>query len=387
MSKKRKKSVILLTPGPVNLTAQIRKDLSEPALHHRSLEFEKILRSVSKKLMAFFQTLQPVLILNSSGTGAMEAAISNTCSPGDPVLFLCAGKFGNRWRDMGKAYNLRVSSLEAPLGKAPSAEKVLQFLKKNPKTKAIFTQACETSTATNQPVKELGKILKKFSQTLLIVDGVTGFGAMDLQMDKWGIDVLIGGSQKSFQLPAGLAFIALSKKAWERQAKSQCPKYYFDLLREKQAMEKGYTAFSSNVTFIRALERNTQLFSKNSRQKQLLRCKALAHSTWTFCKEMNLKLLSSQPALSATAICMPTGCSGEKIKARLEKDHGIIVAGGQDTLKDKIIRIGHLGPLTKAQHLKGLRAFGQELRKINPKAYSLKKLNQALKEARKHLSY
>ena len=242
MPAKRKKSFILLTPGPVNLTSQTRRELSNPALHHRALEFERILKSVGKKLQDFFQTSQPVLILNSSGTGAMEAAITNTCSPGDSVLFLCAGKFGQRWRDMGKAYNLHVNSLEAPLGETIPIEKIRHFLQKKSKTRALFVQACETSTATNQPVKELGQLLRKYPETLLIVDGITGLGAMELNMDKWGIDVLIGGSQKSFQLPAGLAFIALSAKAWKRQAKSQCPKYYFDLLREKQAMEKRQTA-------------------------------------------------------------------------------------------------------------------------------------------------
>ena len=385
MPAKRKKSFILLTPGPVNLTSQTRRELSNPALHHRALEFERILKSVGKKLQDFFQTSQPVLILNSSGTGAMEAAITNTCSPGDSVLFLCAGKFGWRWRDMGKAYNLRVNSLEARLGEAIPIEKIRHFLQKKPKTRALFVQACETSTATNQPVKELGQLLRKYPETLLIVDGITGLGAMELNMDKWGIDVLIGGSQKSFQLPAGLAFIALSAKAWKRQAKSKCPKYYFDLLREKQALEKKQTAFSSNVTFIRALERNNQLFSKNNRQKQILKCRALAHSTWSFCRKMNLKLLSSKPSFSVTAIHVPKECCGEQIKDRLEKNHGIIIAGGQGVLKGKILRIGHLGPVTRTQHLKGLKALGQELQKINPKVYSSQNMGQALKEAEKEL--
>lgn len=381
----RKKSFILLTPGPVNLTSQIRKALSGPALHHRSLEFERILESVGKKLRDFFQTLQPVLILNASGTGAMEAALSNTCSPGDSALFLSAGKFGERWRDMGKAYKLRVKTLKAPLGDVVSPERVLNFLRQNPETKAVFLQACETSTGAVQPINELAKRMKSYPQTLLIVDGVTGFGAMNLNMDKWGLDVLIGGSQKSFHLPAGLSFIALSEKAWKRQAESRCPKYYFDLKREKEALEKKQTAFSSNVTFIRALERNTQLFSKESRKNQILKCEALARSTWAFCEKMNLRLFAKKPGYALTAIEMPEQCCSEKIKAALEKNHGIIVAGGQGELKGQILRIGHLGPLTRSQHLKGLKALAWELRKINPKAYNSKTGNLAVKAAEKEM--
>lgn len=386
MPGQRKKSFILLTPGPVNLTPEVRNRLSQPALHHRSLEFKKILKSLGQKLQEVFQTSQPVLILNSSGTGAMEAALSNTCSPGESVLFLSAGKFGERWRDMGLAYGLKVKSLEAPWGKPVSSKKVQQFLKKNPKTKAVFVQACETSTATNHPIKELGEVLKKYPETLFIVDGVTGLGSMELKMDKWGIDVLIGGSQKSFQLPTGLAFIALSKKAWARQSQSQYPKYYFDLRREKQALEKEETAFSSNVTFIRALEGNRLLFSKSGWRQQLLKCQALARSTWAFCREMDLKLFSSQPSFAVTAIQMPQGCLVEKIKNNLEKIHGIVIAGGQGILKDKILRIGHLGPITSSQHLKGLKAFGQELQKTHPTIYTQRKLSQALKKAKTELS-
>ena len=374
-----------MTPGPVNLTPQIKKALSQPALHHRSLEFEKILESVEKKLQGFFQTSQPVLILNASGTGAMEAALNNTCSPGDPVLFLVTGKFGERWRDMGKVYKLRVKTLQAPLGDIVSPKQVLHFLHKNPETKAVFIQACETSTGVAYPIKELSKMMKSHPKTLLIVDGVTGFGAMELNMDKWGLDVLIGGSQKSFQLPTGLSFIALSEKAWKRQAESRCPKYYFDLKREKEALKKKQTAFSSNVTFIRALERNTKLFSKEGQRNQILKCEAFARSTWAFCKAMNLKLFSKHPAYALTAIEMPKAYCSEKIKANLEKNHGIIVAGGQGKLKGEILRIGHLGPLTQFQHLKGLKALAKELQKIDPKIYSSKTVNLAVKTAKKEL--
>ena len=212
MPKKRKKSFILLTPGPVNLTSEVRRHLSQPALHHRSLEFERILKSLGKKLQGFFQTSQPVLILNSSGTGAMEAAISNTCSPGDLVLFLSAGKFGERWRDMGLAYGLNVKTLESPWGEAIALKRVQYFLKKHPKTKAVFVQACETSTATNHPVKELAEVLKKYPETLFIVDGITGLGSMDLKMNKWGMDVLIGGSLKAFNCRQDWLLLLFQKK-------------------------------------------------------------------------------------------------------------------------------------------------------------------------------
>ena len=246
-------SPVLLTPGPVPLYPGALKALSEPAIHHRSSEFSSLFLKLQVLLQQIFQTRQIVLVLNASGTGAMSAALLNTLSPGDQVLAVCAGKFGDRWADMATAYHLQVIKLKVPWGEAADPGAVRRALEKHPDIKAILIQACETSTGVLHPVKAIAGLVKKRPHTLCLVDAISAVGAMSIPMDKWHIDALIGGSQKSMALPAGMSFVALSDKAWKFNACSKLPVYYFDLKKEKTAQLKGYTAFSSNVAYIRAL--------------------------------------------------------------------------------------------------------------------------------------
>ena len=382
----RKKTYILLTPGPVPLLRQTRQILSEPPLHHRSSEFQIIFKELQKKLQTVFQTKNQVLILNSSGTGAMEAALINTLSPGDQVICVCGGKFGERWRDMALSHGLKVHSLNVPWGRTLPLTEAEKSFKKHPKTKAFLVSACETSTGTEHPIEELSLLLKKYPDTLFMVDGITGLGAMNLNMDAIGIDVLIGGSQKSFMLPAGLAFIALSNKSWRFQKQSTCPRYYFNLAKEKEAQRTGQTAFSSNVTLIKALDKNLTFFEKKGVKHFIHRSHSLAKVTRHFCKTLNLSILSEKPASAVTAIKMPEGVSGKKVQYIMEKEAHVIVAGGQGILKDKIIRIGHLGPVTNKDLIHGLKALGQTIRKLQPEIYSIIQLNKALKTAKEGLS-
>ena len=386
----KKKESMLFTPGPVIFSSSVRKSLAGPSLHHRSSDFQNILKSVSKKLKTLFQTVQPVLTLNSSGTGAMEAAVVNTCSPGDEALFLSAGKFGERWSAMGKSFGLRANILKARYGETFSPKEIERFLQRRPQTKALFVQAVETSTGTAHPITALSKILKKFPQTLFIVDGSTAAGAVSLKMDLQSIDVLIGASQKSAGLPAGMAFIALSEKAWKRQAAARCPKYYFDLLKERHALERGETAFSANTAFLRALDESALPASSKVLQMHIARIQALAHSTAAFCKAMGLKLFSSAPAASVTAVCLPekngSTDSWKKLNDGLRLRHGFVFAGGQGPLKGRIFRIGHLGPIHKSLHLRALKALAQELRRIyGARRFSAQKCKDALRAASKEL--
>ena len=381
-----KRSYILLTPGPVPLLKQTREILSEPAFHHRSPEFQKIFNELRKKLQYIFQTKEEVLVLNSSGTGAMEASLVNTLSPGDQVICVCGGKFGERWKEIALSYGMKVHALNVPWGKTLSLTETKKKLKKYPAAKAFLVSACETSTGTEHPIEELSLLLKKYPDTLFMVDGITGLGAMKLNMDNMGIDVLIGGSQKSFMLPAGLAFIALSGKAWKFQRQSTCPRYYFNLKKEQEVQRKGQTAFSANVSLIKALEKNLSLFRKKGLKHFIRRSETLAKATHGFCAMLKFPLLSEKPASSVTAIQMPKGISGEKVKYLMEKEAHVIVAGGQGILKDKIIRIGHLGPVTNKDLLQGLSSMGQQIRKIQPKIYSEKQLNKALNTAKEELS-
>ena len=234
---------LLLTPGPVILSPSVRNTLSQPMWHHRSLEFKKTLKQVSSDLQEIFQTKQPVLILHSTGTGAMEAALSNTLSPGEKVLCICTGKFGKRWKDIAHAFGMTVCSIDTLPGKTVSVDMIEKELEKTKSIRALLVTACETSTATEQPIKEIAQMLKKYPEVLFIVDGITALGAMELPMDEWEIDVLVAGSQKSFMIPTGLAFIALSKKAWNAESTSFCPRYYFDLKKEKTSPVTGANGF------------------------------------------------------------------------------------------------------------------------------------------------
>ena len=363
MKRNKKEDELLLTPGPVLLSPFVRKALSRPMWHHRSFKFEKVLREVSSDLKDIFQTKQPVLILNSTGTGAMEAALSNTLSPGEEVLCICAGKFGERWKEIALAFNLKVHLVNVPSGEAVRPKIIQKNLEKNKQIRALLLSACETSTATEQPVKEIAKVLENHPQTLFIVDGMTALGASELPMDKWNIDVLIAGSQKSFMLPTGLAFISLSKKAWKAVEKASCPRYYFDLKKEKKAQAKGQTAFSSSVTLIRALKTSLNFIKKQGLKSCVLKCQTLKKSTHIFCESLGLNLYSSKPANSVTAIKIPKNLSVKAIRKNLQENHGIVIAGGQGLLKDEILRIGHLGPIKPQSHLRALKALALELKK------------------------
>lgn len=383
---KKDREDVLLTPGPVLLRSNIQKILAQQMWHHRSPKFESLLKEVLATLKVVFQTQEPVLILNSSGTGAMEASLTNTLSPKEEILCVCAGKFGDRWRDIAKSLDLKTHSINVPLGQAVSAKQIEEELEKNPRIKALLLTACETSTATEQPVKEVSKALEKHPQVLFIVDGITGLGAMNLPMDKWGIDVLIAGSQKSFMIPTGLSFISLSNKAWEAYKKSACSKYYFDLQKEKTAQAKGQTAFSSNVSLIRALKASLHHIEKQGLQTCILRCQTLKESTHIFFKILGLKLFSSSPANSVTAIQIPKNLSAEEITSCLQRKHNIVIACGQGSLKNKLLRIGHLGPINNRDQLKALKTLALEIHKRDASLFNRTKWKKALYQANKRLT-
>ena len=286
---------------------------------------------------------------------------------------------------MATAFGLTARAIHIPFGKPVTASAIQQHLEKYPKTKAILIQACDTSTATLHPIQEISQITRSYPNLLLIVDAISALIAVDLDMDQWGIDILIGGSQKSFALPTGLSFLALSQKAKKLQSQSQLPIFYFDLEKEQQANQKGQTAFSSNVTFIRALHAQLKKYIEiglNQIQKRHL---SLAQATWKFAKILKLPLFSEAPSPSVTAICIPDGIDGVKIKKWME-EHGVIIGGGQGHLVGKIVRLGHLGEISTTAYLQGLRVFGQALIQQCPEVYNETLINQALSEATRFLN-
>ena len=371
---------ILLSPGPVALSLTVREQLGRTMTHHRSLEIKQALARLQSSLQQIFKTKEPVYILNSSGTGAMEAALTNTLSPQDEVLVISAGKFGQRWKELALAYSLIPHEIKVPWGEAVDVLSVQEKLKTNPQIKAVLVQACETSTAVNHPIKELAELTKNLPQTLLIVDAISALLMMDLDMDAYGIDILIGGSQKSFALPAGLSFLALSKKACKFQTSSSLPVFYFDLKKEKTSNQKGETSFSANVSFIRALDASLQDYLKQGLPHIRDKAKKLAAALKQFAKHLNLKIFSSAPSLTVTALTMPENIDGNKIKKFMEEQN-VIVGGGQDFLKGKIIRFGHIGHIQCKDYAKALKIFGKALQEQKPETYSEKVLETAQKKA------
>lgn len=335
-----------MTPGPVPLSPIVREILGQPMIHHRTPEFEKVLKNVGQKLKKTFLTSEPVFMHASTGTGAMQSALTNTLNAGDKVLAIVSGKFGERWAKMSEIIGCNVTVLNVEWGSAVRTEQVAEFLKNNTDTRAVLCQACETSTATVHPIKELGELISGYSETLFIVDAITGLGAMPLPMDEWKLDVVISGSQKAFQLPTGLSFIALSKKAWTANARVVKPDFYFDLRLEKKAIERGETHFSSVVPLVRALDRVLDGLIDDRLQTAIKRSQLLAQVTRDAGALLKMPCYSTAPGSSVTALKVPEGVDGAKLRDLLESKYFVTVMGGQDHLKGKIIRIGHLGYIT-----------------------------------------
>ena len=361
---------ILLTPGPVPIKKALLKKLALPMIHHRGEEFKKLFLKVRGLLKKMFQTKEDVLILNSSGTGAMSCALLNTLSERDQVLVINAGRFGSRWTQMAKTYKLKIREIKVVSGKAVKPNRVKKILQENPHIKAVLAQACETSTGVINPVKQLASFCKTRPQTLFILDSTSLLGAYNLPMDKWGIDIMLGASQKTFCLPPGMAFISLSKKAWQFNKLSQFPSYYFDLRAERKQQSIGQTAFSTNVSYIRALETFlAPLLEPEGINYFIKKSKKLSRITKKYCEILNLKIFGNPSSPSVTAIKLPPSIDGFKLKQKIEEDYQVFLGGGQEQLKGKILRIGHLGDLSLKNLNLGLRALGDALSKMKPKLF------------------
>ncbi len=334
---------LLMTPGPTPIPPEVLLSMAEPIVHHRTPEFKAIFASCAADLQPIFATRQPVLMLSSSGTGAMEAAISNFCSRGDTIITIAAGKFGQRWGQIGRAYGLDVVEIEVEWGRSATPDQAAAALAEHPHARGVYFQASETSTATSQPVQAIAALCRNRPNTLCVVDGITAVGVQPLQMDDWGVDIVVSGSQKAFMLPPGLAFIAVSEKAWGMTDRSDLPSYYFDLVKERKSQAKGQTAYTSAVSLVVGLRK---VLDRMAAMGGLAGLHAhhdrLARGTQAGVAALGLELLSESPAWSCTAVLIPDAIGAGPIIAGLG-ERGIKIAGGQDHLKGKIIRIGHLG--------------------------------------------
>ena len=354
----------LLTPGPVPLPQKVLQIFSKPLLHHRTKEFTDVLKEVLENLRFVFKTKQPVFIQTAVGTGLMESALVNTLSPGDCVLVVNAGKFGERWTKMSKALGLQPQEILVPWGQSVQPEMVKKHIRQE--TKAVLVQASETSTGALHPIYELAKITQG-TDILLIVDAITALAVTDLNMDAWGLDVVIGGSQKAFMLPPGVGFIALSEKAWKYNQKSQFPKFYWDLRAEHTANQKGQTHFTSAISHIQALHWILQNRLNTNQQKD--RCEKIAKALKVASSYLGFKVFPQTPSPALTALVLEEWINSSSsqrtganvIKSYLQDQYNITIAGGQDHLNDQLLRIGHLGEIQDEDILAVVKALGQTL--------------------------
>ncbi len=333
----------LMTPGPTPVAPETQLAMAQPILHHRSPQFMEILAKVREDLKYLFQTEQEVLMFAATGTGAMEGAVANTLSPGDTALVVDGGKFGERWAELCEVYGITVDRITVEWGRAVKPEEVEQRLKANPAIKAVFVQANETSTAVQHPVKELAEITRALPGTILVVDAISALGGYPLPMDEWGLDVVVAGSQKAMMLPPGLAFAALSPKAWEFVKTSRCPKYYFDFAKQLKSQQKNQTAFTSAVTLTMGLQQVLTWIREQGLEKIFARNRKLSRAAKAAVQAMGLTLYSKDnPSDVLTAVEAPPGVDGQKVVAKL-RERGIWIAGGQAQAKGKIFRIAHMG--------------------------------------------
>ena len=338
------KKKYLFSPGPTMLPPEVLLKMAEPIMHHREPEFEKIFSEIREELKYLFQTKNEVLIFTSSGTGAMEGAVSNILSKGDKALVIRGGKFGERWGEICKAYGVEFIPIDVDWGKAVDPKQIQRALESDPSIRAVFTQASETSTGVKHPIREIAEILRKHAETVLVVDAITGIGVFNLPMDEWGIDVLISGSQKALMLPPGLAFAALSDKAWKFVERSDLPKFYFNFKKELKSAQKNQNSFTPAISLFVGLRESLNLIRKEGLEGVFQRHGKLAEATRAAVKALGLELYApDSPSNALTAIKVPEGIQGGKLKNLFFEKFGITVAGGQDQAKGKIIRIAHLG--------------------------------------------
>ncbi len=354
------KKKVLLTPGPTPVPERALTRMAMPALHHRHSEFKKVLGEVREGLKYIFQTKGEVIIFASSGTGAMEAAVTNTLCKGDSVLVVQGGKFGERWGQICKAYGVVADILEVEWGKAVKVAEVAAKLKEKP-YKALLVQATETSTAVRHPVKELAELVKG-TDTLYIVDGVTGVGVFPLPFDELGIDVLVTGSQKALMLPPGLAFAALSEKAWKACDKSDLPKYYFNFKKELKNLGNNETAYTPAVSLLVGLHEVIKMYKEETLEKVFAENAKMAEACRAALVALGLKLFAPEsPSEACTAAWTPANVDGAEVVKRIRDVYGYAIAGGQDQVKGKIIRIAHMGYISRYDLVACIAALEQTL--------------------------
>lgn len=332
----------LLTPGPTPLLPSALHAMMGSDIHHRTEDFRKLYKQVLSDLKEVLGTSNDVLVLVASGSGGLEAATQNFFSPGDEVLVCSAGKFGERWVDIMKAWGMKATVLSAPYGDVVTPQAVEAALAQNKNIRGVFVQASETSTGAAHDIEAMGLAVKK-TDAIFVVDAITGIGTMPLDIEGWGLDVVVGGSQKAFMIPPGLAFLSISPKAWAFADGAKAPHFYFDLTKERKNAAGGESSWTPNTSLLLALAEALKYIKQLGMANLIANAQLLAKATRTAATELGLQLFSSSPGSSVTAVRAPEGMDSGVIVKEFRNRFNAIIANGQGTMKGQIFRIAHLG--------------------------------------------
>lgn len=346
---------LLLTPGPTQVPPQLCEVLGRPIIHHRTPQFQDFLKQVVAGIKELAFTQNDVYILAGSGSSAMEAAVVNLINPGDKAIAVDGGKFGERWVELCQTYQANTIVYKVDWGKAPQAAEIEKLLKANPDTKAVYITLAETSTGVTPDVKAIGEVVKNYG-AVLVVDAVSGFAVQEIRVDAWHVDIMCSGSHKGLMLPPGVAFVTASAKAIAAINKCTTPRYYLDLRECKKAMEKTDTPFTPAIGVIIAMVDSLNMIKKEGIENMFARFIRLGQAVRVGCKAIGLELFPDASCATnvLSAMKLPAGVDGEKVTKIMRDTYGVTVAGGQDQLKGKIVRLAHMGALDEFDVLTGL---------------------------------
>lgn len=352
-----------MSPGPTAIPSEVSLAGALPMVHHRTPEFRKVIKEVADGLRYFFATQNPVYFVPASGTGMMEMAVANFTSPGDTILTVEGGKFGERWSEIGRAFGCKVVSIQIEYGRAVQPEQIEEGLKKNPQAVGVFTQLSETSTGCVYDIETIGRVVAK-TDALFVVDGISGLGAEPCYPDKWGIDCVLTGSQKGVMLPPGLGFISVSEKGWKRIEASKNPRFYFDLKAYKKALAADDSPYTPAISLLFQLREALNIVKQETIEGVWKRHAWLAKATRSAVEALNLELFAERPGNILTAVKVPAGLDGEKIVKLMRDDLGVTIAGGQGEMKGKVIRIAHLGYVDRFDVIIGISALEIAMKRL-----------------------
>lgn len=332
----------LLSPGPAEVPPETLLEMAGPLFHHRTGKFRKILGETVEKLKQVLQTKEDTVLLTSSGTGAMEAAVCNLLERGDKAVVVRGGKFGERFGELCETYGIEFVPIDVEWGEVVSVSDIESALKSNRDAKAVFTTLVETSTGVAPDIKAIAGIVGK-TDALLVVDGISGVGGQELRMDSWGVDVVVTGSQKALMLPPGLAFVAMSERAWDRVASVKTPRYYFDLRKARKKIADSDTPFTPALTLVIGLNKSLDRILGEGIEAVWARHKKLARATRAGVEAMGLEVFAKAPSDVVTSVRLPDSIDGNAVPQIMRDEYGVTIAGGQEALKGKICRIAHMG--------------------------------------------